>query len=79
MGTITINIDNDVEKQFRALAQKIYSKKKGYLGNAVTSAMQKWIDEATQKQISEREIKLLEKGFDMGELKFKSREELHER
>jgi predicted transcriptional regulator len=79
MGTITINIDNDVEKQFRELAQKIYSKKKGYLGNAVTSAMQKWIDEATQKQISEREIKLLEKGFDMGELKFKSREELHER
>lgn len=79
MGTITINIDNDVEKQFRELAQKIYSKKKGYLGNAVTSAMQKWIDEATQKQISEREIKLLENGFDMGELKFKSREELHER
>ena len=79
MGTITINIDNDVEKQFRALAQKIYSKKKGYLGNAVTSAMQKWIDEVTQKQISEREIALLEKGFNMGELKFKSREELHER
>jgi len=79
MGTITINIDNDVEKQFRALAQKIYSKKKGYLGNAVTSAMQIWIDEVTQKQISEREITLLENGFDMGELKFKSREELHER
>lgn len=67
------------EQQFRALAQKIYSKKKGYLGNAVTSAMQNWIDEVTQKQISEREITLLEKGFDMGELKFKSREELHKR
>lgn len=47
MGTITINIDNDVEKQFRELAQKIYSKKKGYLGNAVTSLMKKWIDEVT--------------------------------
>ena len=79
MGTITINIDNDVEKRFRSLAEKIYSKKKGYLGNAVTSAMQKWIDEVTQKQISNREIKLLEKGFEMGELKFKSREELYER
>jgi hypothetical protein len=45
----------------------------------MTSAMQKWIDEVTQKQISEREITLLEKGFNMGELKFKSREELHER
>jgi len=61
------------------LTRKIYSKMKGYLGNAVTSLMKKWIDEMTQKQISEREITLLEKGFDMGELKFKSREELHER
>lgn len=76
---MTISIDNDVEQQFRALAKKIYSKKKGYLGNAVTSAMKKWIDENTQKQISEREIKLLENGFDMGEFKFKSREELYER
>jgi len=62
-----------------ALTLKIYSEMKGYLGNAVTSAMKKWIDEMTQKQISEREITLLEKGFDMGELKFKSREDLHER
>ncbi len=47
MGTITINIDNDVEKQLRVLAQKIYSNKKGYPGTAVTSAMQNWIDEVT--------------------------------
>ena len=79
MGTMTISVDNDVEQQFRALAQKIYSKKKGYLGNAVTSAMKKWIDEMTQKQISERELKLLENGFDMGKFKFRSREELYER
>lgn len=79
MGTITINIDDKTEKQFRALAKKIYRKKKGYLGNAVTSAFQKWIDDVTQKQIAERELKMLEKGFDMGKLKFKSREELYER
>ncbi|NOR48382.1 MAG: hypothetical protein GQ533_10130 [Methanosarcinaceae archaeon] len=79
MGTMTINVDNDVEQQFRAIAQKIYSKKKGYLGNAVTSAMKKWIDEMKQKQISERELKLLENGFDMGKFKFRSREELYER
>lgn len=79
MGTMTISIDNDVEQQFRAIAQKIYSKKKGYLGNAVTSAMKKWIDEMKQKQISERELKLLENGFDMGKFKFRSREELYER
>ena len=79
MGTMTINVDNEVEQQCRAIAQKIYSKKKGYLGNAVTSAMKKWIDEMKQKQISERELKLLENGFDMGKFKFRSREELYER
>ena len=45
----------------------------------MTSAMQNWIDEVMQKQISDKEITLLEKGFDMGSLKFNSREELHER
>lgn len=32
-----------------------------------------------QKNISERELKLLEKGFKMGKFKFKSRAELYER
>ena len=61
------------------MKNQIYTKKKGYLGNAMTSAMQNWIDEVMQKQISDKEITLLEKGFDMGSLKFNSREELHER
>jgi predicted transcriptional regulator len=79
MGTITININDDIEKRFRALARKIYPEKKGYLGKAVTSAMQKWIDEITQKKIAENELSLLEKGFKMGKFKFKSRAELYER
>ncbi len=45
----------------------------------MTSAMQKWIDEVTQKQIAERELIILDKGFNMGKLKFKTREELYER
>ncbi|VVB94725.1 Uncharacterised protein [uncultured archaeon] len=79
MGTLTINVNDDIENRFRALAQKIYAEKKGYLGKAVTSAMQKWIDEINQKKISESELNLMDKGFKMGKLKFKSREELHER
>ncbi len=79
MGTITINIDDEIEKQFRALVRKTYHDKKGNLGNAVTEALRRWIDEMTQKQISERQLKILDKGFDMGKLKFKSREELYER
>ena len=79
MGTITINVNDEVEKQFRVIAREFYPDKKGYLGKAVTCAMQKWVDEILQKKISERELELLEKGFKMGKIKFKSREELYER
>ncbi|MCX9084025.1 MAG: hypothetical protein OIN87_04400 [Candidatus Methanoperedens sp.] len=79
MGTITINVNDDVEKQFRAIAREFYPDKKGYLGKAVTSAMQKWINEVSQNKISQRELELLEKGFKMGKIKFNSREELYER
>ncbi len=60
-------------------ARQLYPDKKGYLGKAVTSAMQKWINEVSQNKISQRELELLEKGFKMGKIKFKSREELYER
>ncbi|MCZ7372163.1 MAG: hypothetical protein O8C59_05415 [Candidatus Methanoperedens sp.] len=79
MGTITINVNDDIEKSFRELARKVYTGKKGYLGKAVTSAMQKWIDEIRQKKISESELKLMEKGFKMGKFRFNAREELYER
>jgi hypothetical protein len=79
MGTITINVNDDIEKRFRLVARKVYPEKKGYLGKAVTSAMQKWIDEIMQKRIADNELKLLEKGFKMGKFKFKSRAELYER
>lgn len=79
MGTITINVNDDIEKRFRLVARKVYPEKKGYLGKAVTSAMQKWIDEIMQKRIADNELKLMEKGFNMGEFKFKSRAELYER
>lgn len=41
--------------------------------------MEKENNEIIQKKISERELKLIEKGFKMGQLGFKSREELYER
>ena len=44
-----------------------------------SSIIDEFENSVAQKQISEREIKLLKKGFDMGKLKFKSKEELHER
>ncbi|OQX55379.1 MAG: hypothetical protein B5M53_04285 [Candidatus Cloacimonas sp. 4484_209] len=79
MGTITVNIDDNVEKKFRKVAGKIYHKKKGYLGRAITEAMKKWLYEKKQVEVAQNQIKLLEKGFNFGQRLYKSREDLYDK
>jgi len=79
MGTITINVDDKVEERFRKEAGDKYNRRKGYLGKAVTEAMDKWIKERRQKEISMRQLKILDKGFDLGGMAYKKRSELYEK
>lgn len=79
MGTFTVNIKDEVEKEFKAVASIVHGGEKGYLEKAVVDAMQRWIEEKRQEKIAERELKLLEKGFNFGKKLYKTRDELHER
>ena len=79
MGTITIFVDDDVETSFRRIAGKMYSQKKGYLGDAITEAMKKWLDEQGQQRIAREELSRLRKGWNLGKILYKTRDELHER
>ena len=65
MGTISVNIKDEVEK--------------GYLERAVTDAMQRWIEEKRQGKIAEEAFKLIEQGFDFGKRLYKARSDLYER
>ncbi len=78
MGTITINVKNETEKKFRKIAGARYGKRKGALGEAVTEALDLWTRTNSKKSVI-KAMELLEKGIDMGKLKYKSRDELHER
>ena len=78
MATITVNVKDDVEKRFREVASTVFGKRKGYLGEALTAAMRVW----TEEKRNTAEVKacdFLNKGFNMGKIKFKKRDELHER
>jgi len=79
MGTITINIKDDVEKEFRKLVRSVHGAKKGDLGKALTEAMQKWVYEKRQEKITQEALKLLELKFNFGKRLYRNREELHER
>ena len=80
MGTITINVSNDVEHNFRETVRREIGGGKGKLGYAVEEALKRWIDEKRQHEISENLKEKIQKGlYSAGkEWKFK-REELYDR
>ena len=77
MATLTVNVSDDVEKRFRKMAGSKYGKRKGYLGEAVTEAMQTWMK--SESGSVKKALELLEKGHNGGGLLYKSRDELHGR
>lgn len=80
MGTITVNVDDEVEKKFRETVEEHTENKKGDLGKAITEAMKKWADEKEQKEIAERQLKWMKEGLYKLPKNWKfNREELYDR
>ncbi len=72
-----MNVDDEIEKQFRKIAATMYGKRKGALGEAVTTAMKIWVK--SESKSVKRAMELLEKGHNSGGITYKSRDELYER
>ncbi|NKQ38955.1 MAG: hypothetical protein HF967_05715 [Methanosarcinales archaeon] len=78
MGTITVNINDEIEKEFKAIANITHKDKKEYLERAIIEAIQRWIYEKKQEKITEEALKLLETNFDFGKRLYKNRSDLYE-
>ena len=79
MGTITVNIKDEDEKKFRQTVEEFYGSGKGKLGKAVSEALREWADERNQKEIAREMMSMMNKGIDMGKIKYKNRSELYDR
>lgn len=77
--TITVSVDADVEQKFRRIAKAVHGRKKGYLGKALTDAMKSWTKEKEQKDTVAATLRLLDEGVDLGGIRYKNRDELHDR
>lgn len=77
--TITVNIREDAEKKLRQLAEVKYGKRKGYLGKALSEAVDEWAEKTEKSDVDVRAIAMLKKGYNMGGFKTKKRSEWHER
>lgn len=79
MGTITISIDDDTEKQFREAAKKKLGERKGSLGEATTEALKLWVRKQTQEEIARDALALLNQEFHPGIRYSKERKDLYDR
>jgi len=79
MGTITISIDDDTEKRFRAAAKKKMGERKGYLGKATTEALEIWVRKQSQDEIAHNALTLLETGHHLGKHLYAERKDLYDR
>ena len=75
--TITINIDETIEKGFKEKARLKYGKRKGSLAKAMNEALEEWLKSDSNDTLKEN-LRLLESGIEMKKWKF-NRVDLHER
>ena len=79
MATITLNVKDNIEKEFRDTVKKKLGAGKGVLGKAVEDAMTKWTHEQKQKEIAESAKKMMRNGlYSLKGWKF-NRDEIYDR
>lgn len=79
MSTITVNVDDSVERKFRRQVREHLGTGKGTLGRAITEALSMWVEDKAQQDLADELRLKMEKGYDMGKINYKSRDELYGR
>jgi len=74
---VTINLDENIEKEFKEKARLKYGKRKGSLAKAMNEALEEWLKNDNNDMLKEN-LELLGKGIRMKKWKF-NREDLYER
>ncbi len=63
MGTITVNVRDETEGNFRAAVKENLGEGKGKLGQALEEAMSKWFGGKENEALRQRAIERLKKGM----------------
>jgi len=79
MGTITVNLDDGIEKEFRTVAVETFGKGKGHLGKALAEALQNWVYERKQERTARTGKEIMRHGNAFGKRLYEQRADLHER
>ena len=76
--TITINVDAEIVRKLRYLADR-EKVKKGFLGRVISAAIKEYLEEKERNETVEKALVLLKEGIDMGGMISKKRGDWHKR
>ena len=80
MTVITVSVDDGIYGRFRKLASDEKSGKKGFLGDAISETMNKYVEEKEQEAVKKRLLERIKRGYNLGVWKKGfNRYALHER
>jgi hypothetical protein len=63
MATITLNVNDEINNEFRNVVKSKFGVGKGILGKAIEEAIKKWIFEEKQKELSNEGLMMLKEGI----------------
>lgn len=79
MGNVTISLEDKKERLLRELAREKYGNKKGSLSKVTGEALKALADSSAKNRAMQRQLKWLERGFDLGKILVKNRDEIYEK
>ncbi|MCD6247028.1 MAG: hypothetical protein J7J87_01155 [Candidatus Diapherotrites archaeon] len=79
MGNVTIALKGKSERLLRELAKEKYNNKKGALAKVISEALEQLAMNSRRKRAMERQFKWMDKGFEMGKVLVRKREDIYDR
>jgi hypothetical protein len=79
MGNITVSLEKSAEQKLRAIASQKYKNRKGALSKVITESLNLFSRQSARQRAMERQFRWMDKGFEMGKILAKKREEIYDR
>ena len=79
MGHITVSLEDEDERKLRAIASQKYKNKKGAMAKVISESIGLLEKESARARAMARQFRWMDKGFNLGGLTIKKREEFYDR
>ncbi len=79
MGRVTVSLKKEDEDELRKIAEIKYKSRKGAMAKVLGESIKLLSRQSARKRAMNRQFKWMEKGFNLGKISVKKREDIYDR